>query len=180
VASETRHAGRRVAAGLGLALALLLVAPAHAEPLYELEWQSFARKVRADGDGADVATESGEQRGRATARLVALPSGDLRLEFRGEEGSGSGVIGRAGPREFTFPTPIAVGVPRAPAHLISGTFEPRGDPREPQAFRVHYIEGFICHAAPDRCSHVLAWERQFTATATRIAEPAQPSPADRF
>jgi len=167
-----------VAGGLGLAFALAFAVPVHGEPLYALEWRSFARKVRADG--ADVATESGEQRGRATARLVPLPSGDLRLEFRGEDGSGSGLIGRGGPRDFTFPTAVAVGVPRAPAHLMSGTFEPRGNPREPEAFRVYYIDGFICHAAPDACSHVLAWERQFTATATRIEEPAQTSPPDRF
>ncbi len=167
-----------MAGGVGLALVLALAVPVRAEPLYALEWRSFARKVRADG--ADIATESGEQRGRATARLVELPSGDLRLEFRGEGGEGSGLIGRGGPHDFTFPTAVAVGTPRAPAHLISGTFEPRGDRREPEAFRLYYIEGFICHAAPEGCSHVLAWERQFTATATRIAEPAQTSPPDRF
>ena len=163
---------------MGLALVLALAVPVHAEPLYALEWRSFARKVRADG--ADIATESGEQRGRGMARLVELPSGDLRLEFRGEGGEGSGLIGRGGPHDFTFPTAVAVGMPHAPAHLISGTFEPRGDPREPDAFRVHYIEGFICHTAPDRCSDVVAWERQFTATAVRISEPAQPSLPDRF
>ena len=96
-----RHAPRRLARGLGLAFALALAAPAHGEPLYALEWSSFARAVRTSG--GDVATESGEQRGRGTARLVALPSGELRLEFRGEDGSGSGLIGRGGPRELTFP-----------------------------------------------------------------------------
>jgi hypothetical protein len=135
--------------------------------------------VRPNGDQS--ATETGEQRGRGTATLVPLPSGELRLEFRGEEGTGGGLIGRGGPRDFTFPTAIAVGVPRAPAHLISGTFEPRGDPRAPDAFRVHYIEGFICHATPERCSNVIAWERQFTATAVRIEDGAQGSlPADLF
>ncbi len=162
-----------------MALALAVAPAVHGDPLYALEWRSFARAVRANG--GDVATESGERRGHGTARLVALPSGDLRLEFRGEDGSGGGLIALpGGPRDFTFPTAVAVGVPRAPAHLISGTFEPRGDPREPEAFRVYYIEGFICHAAPAACSHVLAWERQFTATATRIAEPAQSPPPDRF
>jgi hypothetical protein len=155
-----------VVAWLGLVLTLALATPVHGEPLYAVEWRSFSRAVRANG--GDVATETGEKRGRGTATLVPLPSGMLRLEFRGQEGSGAGLIGPGGPREFTFPTAVTVGVPPAPAHLISGTFEPLGDPAQPDAFRVHYIEGFICHAAPDRCSHVLAWERQFTATAVRI------------
>jgi hypothetical protein len=128
-----------------------------------------------------VATEAGEQRGRGTATLVTLPSGMLRLDFRGEGGVGGGLIGPGGPRDFAFPTAVVVGVPPAPAHLKSGTFEPRGDPRQPDAFRLYYIEGFICHTAPDRCSYVITWERHFTATATRIDDPGlkdAPSPAD--
>ena len=159
-----------MAGWLGLVLTLGLASPVHGDPLYAVEWRSFSRAVREKG--GDVATEAGEQRGRGTATLVALPSGTLRLEFHGEDGSGSGLIGRGGPRDFTFPTAVAVGVPPPPAHLISGTFEPHGDPAEPDTFRVYYIEGFICHAAPDRCSHVIAWERQFTATAVRIDAPA--------
>ena len=153
-----------------MVLALGLASDVHGEPLYAVEWRSFSRAVRAKG--GDVATEAGEQRGRGTATLVLLPSGMLRLEFRGEDGNGSGLIGPGGPRDFTFPTAVAVGVPPAPAHLISGTFEPHGDPAEPDAFRVHYIEGFICHATPDRCSQVIAWERQFSATAVRIDDQA--------
>jgi hypothetical protein len=159
-----------VAGWLGLVVTLGLAFPVHGEPLYAVEWRSFSRAVREKG--GDVATEAGEQRGRGTATLVALPSGMLRLEFRGKDGSGSGLIGPGGPRDFTFPTAVAVGVPPPPAHLISGTFEPHGNPAEPDAFRVHYIEGFICHTAPDRCSQVITWERQFTATAIRIDGPA--------
>ena len=163
-----------MAGWLGVVLALGLAPAVHGEPLYAVEWRSFSRAVRENA--GDVATEAGEQRGRGTATLVALPSGTLRFEFRGDDGSGSGLIGPEGPRDFTFPTAVAVGVPPPPKHLISGTFEPHGDRTEPDAFRVHYIEGFICHTAPDRCSYVIAWERQFTATAVRI-DPQAPTDA---
>lgn len=167
--AASARARRRLARWLGVALTLALASPVHADPLYAVEWRSFARAVRSNG--GDVATEAAEQRGRGTATLVPLPSGMLRLEFRGEDGAGSGLIGPGGPRDFTFPTAVAVGVPPAPAHLISGTFEPHGDPRQPDTFRVYYIEGFICHEAPERCSQVIAWERQFTANAIRIDDP---------
>ena len=148
---------------------LCLAAPLGAEPLYTVEWRSYARAVRSSG--AEPATEAGERRGHGTATLEALPSGGFRLAFRGDDGAGSGLIGPGGPQDFTFPTAVAVGAPPAPAHLISGTFEPYGDPRQPDAFRVHFIEGFICHAAPEACGGVLSWERQFTATAIRVDDP---------
>jgi hypothetical protein len=142
----------------------------HAEPLYDFEWRSFARIARSEGEQL-----AGEQRGRGTATLVPLGAGMVRLEFHGLDGDGSGVIGSAGPERFTFPTPISADLPPAPAHLVGGTFEPYGDPGDPEAFRVRYIEGFIGHATPQMCREISAWEREFSGSGVRIdaATPRQ-------
>lgn len=151
---------------LTLVLTVGAASPARPDALYTFEWRSFARIARTEGGET-----SSEQRGRGTATLVSLPFGLLRLEFHGDDGDGSGVIGPGGPQRLTFPTPLPVDVPPAPPHLIGGFFEPYGDPLEPDAFRLQYIEGFICHTTPQICSDIATWEREFTASATRIAPP---------
>src|SRR5690349_23941077 len=95
-------------------------APPPAPPAdYDLVWTAFAREVRwQQGDSQPMA--AGERSGRARARLTHLRPGVMRLEFRGEGGDGSGLIGPAGPTSFTFPSPIVIAGPPPLPHLSGG------------------------------------------------------------
>jgi hypothetical protein len=150
-------------------LGVLLVAAsagATSEVVYRFDWQSFARLSR--WDGADVVTDTGSLTGTGSARLIPIGPGAFRLEFRGPDGEGAGMIGPAGATAFSFPTAVAVGMPPAPPHLSGGTFEVNGDPGQPDAFEVYFVEGFICHAArPQTCDNVAGWERSFVGRGRR-------------
>ena len=164
-----------------LAVALSAGAAAPAVPAtdadYDLVWTAFAREVRwQQGDSRPVA--AGERSGRARARLTRVRPGVLRLEWRGEGGDGSGLIGPAGPTSFTFPSPLVIAGPPPLPHLSGGAFDFSGDPERPETFTVSYVEGFICRATPPVCAGVAMWERRFEARATRLAgqrEGAGPS-----
>ena len=156
---------------LGLAVALWVGAALPATPAsdYDLVWTAFAREVRwQQGDSQPVA--AGERSGRAKARLIHLRPGVMRLEWRGEGGDGSGLIGPAGPTSFTFPSPLVIVGPPPLPHLSGGAFDFSGDPERPETFTVSYVEGFICRAAPPVCAGVAMWERRFEARATRSAD----------
>ena len=133
---------------------------------YDLTWTAFAREVRwQQGESQPVA--AGERSGQARARLTRLRPGVLRLEWRGEGGDGSGLIGPAGPTSFSFPSPLVLTGPPALPHLSGGAFDFSGDPERPETFTVSYVEGFICRATPPVCAGVAMWERRFEARATR-------------
>ncbi|HEY2994792.1 MAG TPA: hypothetical protein VGM22_18420 [Methylomirabilota bacterium] len=151
-----------------LAVALAAgTAPAAPASEYDLVWTAFAREVRYQrGESQPVA--AGERSGRARARLISVRSGVLRLEWRGEGGDGSGLIGPAGPTSFSFPSPLVITGPPPLPHLSGGAFDFSGDPEHPETFTVSYVEGFICRATPPVCSGVAMWERRFDARATRV------------
>src|SRR5438309_1595839 len=133
---------------------------------YDLVWTAFAREVRwQTGESQPVA--AGERSGRARARLIRTRPGVLRLEWRGEGGDGSGLIGPAGPTSFTFPSPLVIAGPPPLPHLSGGAFEFSGEPERPETFTVSYVEGFICRETPAGCSGVAMWERRFDGRATR-------------
>jgi hypothetical protein len=154
---------------LGLLLALSpgngTPGEAASEAVYRLDWRSYARVSR--WDGSEVVTRSGTLAGTGTARLIPIGSDGFRLEFSGPQGAGNGLIGPAGPSAFYFPTAVEVGIPPAPPHLSGGTFQADGDPRYPDGFEVHFVDGFICHAHPTTCENVVGWERAFTGRAWR-------------
>jgi hypothetical protein len=152
---------------LALALSAGATAPATAsEPDYDFTWTAFAREVRSpQGETQPVA--AGERSGRARARLTRLRPGVLRLEWRGDGGDGSGLIGPAGPTSFTFPSPLVIAGPPPLPHLSGGVFDFSGDHDRPDAFTLSYVEGFICRSAPATCAGVSMWERRFEARATR-------------
>jgi hypothetical protein len=156
-----------------LAVAFSLGAAAPAVPAsdfdYDLVWTVFAREVRwQQGDSQPVA--AGERSGHARARLQRVRPGVMRLEWRGEGGDGSGLIGPAGPTSFTFPSPLVLAGPPPLPHLSGGSFDFSGDPERPQTFTVSYVEGFICRATPPVCAGVAMWERRLEARATRRAD----------
>src|SRR5438552_10487769 len=150
-------------------LAVALAAgPAPAAPAseYDLVWTAFAREVRwQQGESQPVA--AGERSGRARARLIRARPGVLRLEWQGEGGDGSGLIGPAGPTSFSFPSPLVITGPPPLPHLSGGAFDFSGDPERPDTFTVSYVEGFICRATPPVCAGVAMWERRFEARGTR-------------
>jgi len=94
---------------------------------YDLIWTTFARETRWAGDEKRPVA-AGERSGRALARLTRIRPGVLRLEWRGEGGDGSGLIGPAGPTSFTFPSPIVIAGPPPLPHLSGGAFEFSGEP----------------------------------------------------
>lgn len=155
-----------------VALALSLAAATAAEaagPEYDLTWTTFAREARwRNGEAQPVA--AGERSGRAVARLTRVQPGVLRLDWSGEGGDGSGLIGPAGPTRFTFPSPLVIAGPPPLPHLSGGSFEFSGDPERPESFEVSYVEGFICRSTPAVCSGVQMWERRFDGRATRVEE----------
>ena len=154
-----------------VAVALAGAAPAAPASDYDFVWTVFAREVRWEhGDQQLVA--AGERSGHARARLSRVRPGVLRLEWRGEGGDGSGLIGPAGPTSFTFPSPLVIAGPPALPHLSGGAFDWSGERERPDSFTVSYVEGFICRAAPAVCAGVAMWERRFEARATRRS--AQP------
>jgi len=154
---------------VAVALAAGTAAPAAPAPEYDLIWTAFAREVRwRQGESQPVA--AGERSGRARARLIRVRAGVLRLEWQGEGGDGSGLIGPAGPTSFSFPSPLVITGPPPVPHLSGGAFDFSGDPEQPETFTVSYVEGFICRATPPVCAGVAMWERRFDARATRIAE----------
>ena len=133
---------------------------------YDLTWTAFAREVRwQQGESQPVA--AGERSGQARARLTRVRPGVLRLEWRGEGGDGSGLIGPAGPTSFSFPSPLVLTGPPALPHLSGGAFDFSGDPERPETFTVSYVEGFICRATPPVCAGVAVWARRIEARATR-------------
>src|SRR5438093_4271255 len=136
---------------------------------YDLIWTTFARETRWAGDEKRPVA-AGERSGRALARLTRIRPGVLRLEWRGEGGDGSGLIGPAGPTSFTFPSPLVIAGPPPVPHLTGGAFDFKGDPERPDAFTVSYVEGFICRATPPVCSGVAMWERRFDGRATRLGD----------
>jgi hypothetical protein len=148
------------------ALALAATAAEASRVEYDLTWTAFAREARwKDGQPQPVA--AGERSGRGVAWLTPAGPGILRLEWRGEGGDGSGLIGPAGPTSFTFPSPIVIAGPPPLPHLSGGDFDFSGDPAQPQTFTVSYVEGFICRASPKICAGVAMWERRFDGRATR-------------
>ena len=151
---------------VALALTLGAAAPETPTSEYDFVWTSFAREVRwQSGESQPVA--AGERSGRALARLTRMRPGVMRLEWQGEGGDGSGLIGPAGPTSFTFPSPIVIGGPPPVPHLSGGAFDFSGDPERPETFTVSYVEGFICRATPPVCAGVAMWERRFDGRATR-------------
>ncbi|MGH2358135.1 MAG: hypothetical protein ACRDGJ_09005 [Candidatus Limnocylindria bacterium] len=146
-----------------VALVVVAAGPVAAPAEYDLDWKAFARLVRAD----EAEAGSGEIAGRAVARLVRVSPGIRRLEFRGPDGEGGGLIGPDGPVDFRFPVPVDVGFPPAVPHLSGGSFEVSGDPERPDGFLVFYVEGFICRATPRTCGGVSMWERRFEGRGTR-------------
>jgi hypothetical protein len=160
---------RGVVGSLVVAVGMTVVTSATVLPArgdFEMEWTSFARAARWEGE--QIVTTGGELSGHGVARLVATDTRSVvRLVFSGEEGAGSGLIGPNGPMAFEFPTAVAVGVPPPVPHLSGGTFEVSGDPRRPEGFAVSYVEGFICRATPAACGGVSMWERRFEARARR-------------
>ena len=154
---------------LAVALSVGAAAPAAPASDYDLVWTAFAREVRwQQGDSQPVA--AGERSGHARARLQRVRPGVMRLEWRGDGGDGSGLIGPAGPTSFTFPSPLVLTGPPPLPHLSGGAFEFSGDPERPETFTVSYVEGFICRATPPVCAGVAMWERRFEARATRRAD----------
>ena len=137
---------------------------------YDLIWTTCARETRWAGDEKRPVA-AGERSGRALARLTRIRPGVLRLEWRGEGGDGSGLIGPAGPTSFTFPSPIVIAGPPPLPHLSGGAFEFSGEPERPETFTVSYVEGFICRETPAGCSGVAMWERRFDGRATRREGP---------
>jgi hypothetical protein len=147
-------------------LAVVLAVTPTATGVFDLEWTSFARAARWNGE--EVITTDGQLSGHAVARLMpTATSSILRFTFSGESGAGGGLIGPSGPTAFDFPTAVTVGTPPAPPHLSGGTFEVRGDPGRPEGFVVSYVEGFICRATPKACGGVTMWERRFEGRASR-------------
>jgi hypothetical protein len=142
-----------------------------AAPEYDLAWTTFAREARWKG-GETQPVAAGERSGRAVARLTRVRAGVLRLEWRGPEGRGFGLIGPAGPTSFTFPSPLPIDGPPPLPHLSGGSFDFSGDPERPETFSVSYVEGFICRATPAMCSGVAMWERRFDGRATRREDHA--------
>src|SRR5262250_563565 len=125
-----------------VALALGPAGPASAAFDYDLVWTTFAREVRWEqGDKQPVA--AGERSGRALARLIHVRPGVMRLEWRGDGGDGSGLIGPSGPTSFSFPSPLVLTGPPPLPHLSGGAFDFSGDPERPATFTVSYVEGFI-------------------------------------
>lgn len=158
---------------LAVALSAGAAAPAApaSDPAYDLVWTVFAREVRwQQGDSRPVM--AGERSGHARARLTHVRPGVMRLEWRGEGGDGSGLIGPAGPTSFTFPSPLVIAGPPPLPHLSGGAFDFSGDPERPETFTVSYVEGFICRATPPVCAGVAMWERRFEARATRRGDQA--------
>src|SRR5437867_3636948 len=112
--------------------------PAAPASEYDLVWTAFAREVRyQQGESQPVA--AGERSGRARARLISVRAGVLRLEWRGEGGDGSGLIGPAGPTSFSFPSPLVITGPPPLPHLSGGAFDFSGDPEHPETFTVSYV-----------------------------------------
>jgi hypothetical protein len=149
-----------------LALTLAATAADAAGLEYDLTWTTFAREARwRNGETQPVA--AGERSGRALATLTSVRPGVLRLQWRGEGGDGSGLIGPAGPTRFTFPSPLVIAGPPPLPHLSGGSFEFSGDPDQPDTFTVSYVEGFICRSTPAVCFGVQMWERRFDGRATR-------------
>src|SRR5215470_6769560 len=125
---------------LAVALSAGATAPAApaSEPDYDFNWTASAREVRWQ-QGAAQPVAAGERSGRARARLTRLRPGVLRLEWRGEGGDGSGLIGPAGPTSFTFPSPLVITGPPPLPHLSGGSWDVSGDPDRPEAFTVSYV-----------------------------------------
>lgn len=144
-----------------LAAALTLLAKtAVGPPQYDMTWTAFARAATwQDHEARPVA--AGERTGQAVATLVRVSPSVLRLEWRGPDGSGHGLIGPAGPTSFTFPSPLSITGPPPMPHLSGGTFEFDGDRERPRSFTVSYVEGFICRSTPAVCHGVAMWERRF-------------------
>src|SRR5215475_7755560 len=160
-----------------LAVALAGAPPASPASDYDLVWTVFAREVRWQ-QGESQPAAAGERSGHARARLSRVRPGVLRLEWRGEDGDGSGLIGPAGPTSFTFPSPLVIAGPPALPHLSAGSFDFSGERERPDSFTVSYVEGFICRATPPVCAGVAMWERRFEARATRRSDqPAVSSPS---
>jgi hypothetical protein len=155
-----------------VAAALVLTATAAEAAVveYDLIWTTFARETRWAGEEKRPVA-AGERSGRALARLTRLRPGVLRLEWWGEGGDGSGLIGPAGPTSFTFPSPIVIAGPPPLPHLTGGVFEFSGEPERPETFTVSYVEGFICRETPAGCAGVAMWERRFDGRATRRPAP---------
>src|ERR1043166_9621049 len=94
---------------LAVALSAGTAAPAApaSDPDYDLVWTAFAREVRwQQGDSRPVA--AGRRSGPGRGRLTPARPGVLRLEWRGEGGDSSRLIGPAGPTNFTFPSPLVI------------------------------------------------------------------------
>ena len=155
---------RAVAAAAGLLLAAQ-AAPA-AEALYDFEWRALTTLSR--WEVGDTVTTRWELAGRGQLRLRRLVDGRLAFEFTGPEGSGRGVILGESVQRVTFPQPLRIGRPPAPAHLQSGTYRAIGDAARPPAFDVTWAEGFICRTTPARCGNVTAWSRELTGHGTRV------------
>jgi hypothetical protein len=154
--------GWLVATVLWLGLAGTARVPAE----YDLTWTAFARQAGwEDQDTRPVA--AGERSGTGVARLIRVDRTTMRLEWRGADGSGRGLIGPTGPISFQFPSPLPISGPPALPHLSGGAFEFTGDPESPEAFTISYVEGFICRSTPTVCAGVAMWERRFEATARR-------------
>jgi hypothetical protein len=151
-----------VAAALALGPAASATDPAE----YDLTWTAFARQSKWEGQDVRPAA-AGERSGTGIARLVRVGPRVVRLEWRGSEGNGRGLIGPAGPTDFHFPSPLPIAGPPALPHLSGGTFEFTGDPERPEAFTVSYVEGFICRSTPGVCGGVAMWERRLEASARR-------------
>jgi hypothetical protein len=144
-----------------LAAALTLLAkPTVAPPEYDMAWTAFARAATwQDHEAQPVA--AGERTGQAVATLVQVGPSVLRLQWQGPDGSGHGLIGPAGPTSFVFPSPLPIAGPPPIPHLSGGTFEFDGARERPEAFKVSYVEGFICRSTPAVCDGVAMWERRF-------------------
>src|SRR5262245_32203476 len=128
---------------LAVALALIVADAAAAPSEYELTWTVFARQASwRDHEPQPMA--AGERSGVGIARLVRVGPTVLRLEWRGLDGNGRGLIGPAGPTAFTFPSPLEIHGPPPLPHLSGGVFEFSGDRERPETFTVSYVEGFIC------------------------------------
>ena len=143
-----------------------LAAPGPSPVQYDLSWTVFVRQAGWQGQDA-LPILAGERSGTGVARLLRVSPTVLRLEWRGSDGDGRGLIGPAGPTSFEFPSPVPLTVPPPLPHLSGGEYQFTGDPDRPATFTVTYVEGFICRSTPAVCDGVAMWERRLQATARR-------------
>jgi hypothetical protein len=151
---------------------LALLAPASdGAVVYDFEWRVTASLSRLEG--LETRKVSDELQGRG--RLVLRRERDqvLLLEWSGNGGTGSGMVGPNGPEHLTFPLPPRVGLPPAPPHRGGGTFEFDGERERPTAFAITWMEAFYCRTAPKACGNITAWERSFAGIARRGSRDAR-------